>query len=276
MQRNGSAGPAGGSGFALRFRARGADGFLPERGGGFLLFPERAGESFIDRQSLLVRRGFLRRLPEGGDRLAGGASLLRMGIAGGARRLLLRRGVQTARLRVAARLVVERLLDFVRRLLHRYHPGRRGRAGAVRMLMMLSSGEDARMRFFLRLAHGRGGGFSGRGGSRRDGFLHGSRRFLRLYGGRSRFLRGLGLGKEHGRRGRTEARLLGLRRARNAHDAFGFVLRFRHDLMAQIGVLHPRDVGITFKDALRFVQKRLELVLVAECFFQVHVSSPLA
>ena len=46
--------------------------------------------------------------------------------------------------------------------------------------------------------------------------------------------------------------------------------------MAQIGVLHPRDVGITVENALRVVQEGLELVLVAECFFQIHVFSPLA
>jgi hypothetical protein len=46
--------------------------------------------------------------------------------------------------------------------------------------------------------------------------------------------------------------------------------------MAQIGVLHPRNVGITVEDALRIIHKRLELVLVAERFFQIHVSSPLA
>ena len=45
--------------------------------------------------------------------------------------------------------------------------------------------------------------------------------------------------------------------------------------MAQIGVLHPCDIGITVENTLRVVQEGLELVLVAECFFQVHVSSPL-
>ena len=60
------------------------------------------------------------------------------------------------------------------------------------------------------------------------------------------------------------------------HGKNGFILRFCHDLMPQIGILDPRDIGIAVEDALRVVQEGLELVLVAECFFQIHVSSPLA
>ena len=45
--------------------------------------------------------------------------------------------------------------------------------------------------------------------------------------------------------------------------------------MPQIGILDPRDIGLAVEDALRVVQEGLELVLVAECFFQIHVSSPL-
>ena len=54
------------------------------------------------------------------------------------------------------------------------------------------------------------------------------------------------------------------------HGGNGLVLRLGHDLAAQIGVFDLRDVGVTVEDALRFVQKGLELVLIAECFFQIH------
>ena len=54
------------------------------------------------------------------------------------------------------------------------------------------------------------------------------------------------------------------------HGGNGLVLRLGHDLAAQVGVFDLRDVGITVEDALRFVQKGLELVLIAECFFQIH------
>ena len=54
------------------------------------------------------------------------------------------------------------------------------------------------------------------------------------------------------------------------HGGNGLVLRLGHDLAAQVGVFDLRDVGVTVEDALRFVQKGLELVLIAECFFQIH------
>ena len=46
--------------------------------------------------------------------------------------------------------------------------------------------------------------------------------------------------------------------------------------MPQVGILDPRNIGLAVEDALRFIQEGLELVLVAERFFQIHVSSPLA
>lgn len=54
------------------------------------------------------------------------------------------------------------------------------------------------------------------------------------------------------------------------HGGNGLVLRLGHDLAAQVGVFDLRDVGVTVEDALCFVQKGLELVLIAECFFQIH------
>lgn len=54
------------------------------------------------------------------------------------------------------------------------------------------------------------------------------------------------------------------------HGKDGLVLRLGHDLAAQVGIFDLRDVGVAVEDALRFVQEGLELVLIAECFFQVH------
>lgn len=54
------------------------------------------------------------------------------------------------------------------------------------------------------------------------------------------------------------------------HGSNGLVLRLGHDLAAQVGVFDLRDVGVTVEDALRFGQEGLELVLIAECFFQIH------
>ena len=53
----------------------------------------------------------------------------------------------------------------------------------------------------------------------------------------------------------------------------GLVLGLGHHLMAQIGVGHLGHVGITVQNTLRLVQQGLELVLVAECFLQVHSRS---
>ena len=57
------------------------------------------------------------------------------------------------------------------------------------------------------------------------------------------------------------------------HVHNGLVLSLGHHLMAQIGVGHLGHVGIAIQNALRLVQQRLELVLVAECFLQVHSRS---
>ena len=54
------------------------------------------------------------------------------------------------------------------------------------------------------------------------------------------------------------------------HVHNGLVLSLGHHLMAQIGVGHLGHVGIAIQNTLRLVQQRLELVLVAECFLQVH------
>ena len=55
------------------------------------------------------------------------------------------------------------------------------------------------------------------------------------------------------------------------HGKNRFVLRFGHNLVAQVGVLDFCDIGVTVKNALRFIHKGLKLVLIAECFFQIHV-----
>ena len=48
------------------------------------------------------------------------------------------------------------------------------------------------------------------------------------------------------------------------------VLSLCHDLVAQIGVGHIRHVGIAVQNPLGLVQKGLQLILIAECFFQIH------
>ena len=66
----------------------------------------------------------------------------------------------------------------------------------------------------------------------------------------------------------NELGIAGILRFRHGNN--GLVLRLGHDLAAQVGVFDLRDVGVAVEDALRFVQKGLELVLIAECFFQIH------
>ena len=58
------------------------------------------------------------------------------------------------------------------------------------------------------------------------------------------------------------------------HGKNGFILRFRHDLMAQIGIFNPRDIGIAVENALRVVQEGLELVLVADSVLQRRCQYP--
>ena len=55
-------------------------------------------------------------------------------------------------------------------------------------------------------------------------------------------------------------------RSSNYRLIFGFC----HDLVAQIGVFHLCDIGITVQDLLCFIHKGLELILITECFFQIH------
>ena len=57
-------------------------------------------------------------------------------------------------------------------------------------------------------------------------------------------------------------------------DENSLILSFCHHLVPQIGVLHLRDIGVMIQDALGFVHKGLELVLVTKRFFQIHIHSP--
>ena len=51
---------------------------------------------------------------------------------------------------------------------------------------------------------------------------------------------------------------------------YRLIFGFCHDLVTQIGVFHLCDIGITVQDFLCFIHKGLDLVLIMECFFQIH------
>lgn len=51
----------------------------------------------------------------------------------------------------------------------------------------------------------------------------------------------------------------------------GFILGFGHDLLAKIGVLHTGYIGISAQQRLRLIHEGLQLVLVSERFFQIHI-----
>lgn len=50
----------------------------------------------------------------------------------------------------------------------------------------------------------------------------------------------------------------------------GFVFRAVKDLLAEIGVFNPGDVGITTENALSFLHQAPKPILKTECFFQIH------
>ena len=57
------------------------------------------------------------------------------------------------------------------------------------------------------------------------------------------------------------------------HVHNGLILGLGHHLVAQVGVGYLGHIGIAVQNALCLVQQGLELVLVAECFLQVHSRS---
>ena len=59
---------------------------------------------------------------------------------------------------------------------------------------------------------------------------------------------------------------------RRYHDLLVFGLS--HHLVPEIGILNLGNITVIIKDALCFIQDCLEFVLIAKCFFKIHIRSP--